>query len=80
MRNTQNRFASAFSIEHSEKHIKALLQPWQLFLLIITGRVHRRQQDGIEYVLTENRVLREKIGKKRILLNDHQRPRLAIKG
>jgi putative transposase len=28
----------------------------------------------------ENRILREKIGKKRILLSDDQRRRLAIKG
>ncbi len=33
-----------------------------------------------EYLLTENRVLREKLGKKRILLNDDQRRRLAVKG
>jgi hypothetical protein len=34
----------------------------------------------IEYLRTENQVLREKIGKKRILLNDDQRRRLAVKG
>ncbi len=67
-------------IAHSEKHVKALLQPWQLFLLILAGWVHRRQQDVIEYLLTENRVLKEKLGKKRILLNDQQRRRLAVKG
>ena len=34
----------------------------------------------IEYLRTENQVLREKHGKKRILLNDDQRQRLAAKG
>jgi len=34
----------------------------------------------IEYLRAENRVLREKLGKKRILLNDDQRRRLAVKG
>ena len=34
----------------------------------------------IEYLRTENQVLREKLGKKRILLNDDQRRRLAVKG
>jgi len=60
--------------------MKALLQPWQLLLLILAGWINRRQQDAIEYLLTENRVLRAKLGKKRILLNDDERRRLAVKG
>jgi hypothetical protein len=58
---------------HPEEDVKAFLPPWQLFLLILAGWVNRQQQDVIEYLLTENRVLREKLGKKRILLNDDQR-------
>jgi len=42
--------------------------------------VNRQQQFVIEYLRTENQVLREKLGKKRILLNDDQRRRLAVKG
>ncbi|MCP4889030.1 MAG: hypothetical protein GY904_20765, partial [Planctomycetaceae bacterium] len=34
----------------------------------------------IEYLRTENAVLKERLGKKRILLNDDQRRRLAVKG
>jgi hypothetical protein len=34
----------------------------------------------IDYLITENQVLKEKLGKKRILLNDDQRRRLAVKG
>jgi len=60
--------------------MKAQLQPWQFWLLILAGWINRRQQDFVEYLLTENRVLREKLGKKRILLNDDQRRRLAVKG
>jgi len=60
--------------------MKALLQPWQLLLLILAGWINRRQQDAIEYLITENRVLREKLGKKQILLTNDQRRRLAIKG
>ena len=60
--------------------MKALLQPWQLLLLILAGRINRRQQDAVEHLLTENRVLRAKLGKKRILLNDDERRRLAVKG
>jgi hypothetical protein len=40
-------------------------------LLILAGWINRRQQDAIDYLLTENQVLREKVGKKRMLLNDY---------
>jgi putative transposase len=56
------------------------LQPWQLYLIILAGWINRQQQEVIEYLLTENQVLKEKLGKKRILLNDDQRRRLAVKG
>ncbi len=56
-----------------------LLTPWQLLLLILASWINRHQQDAIEYLLTENQVLREKLGKRRILLNDDQRRRLAVK-
>jgi hypothetical protein len=51
-----------------------------LLLLILAGWINRSQQDAVEYLLTENRVLREKLGKKRILLNDDQHRQLAVKG
>ena len=57
-----------------------VLKPWQLLLLILSGWINRHQQDAIEYLLTENQVLREKLGKRRILLNDDQRRRLVVKG
>ena len=43
-----------------------VLRPWQLLLLILAGWINRDQQDAIEYLLTENQVLREKLGKHRI--------------
>jgi hypothetical protein len=60
--------------------VKTSLQPWQLLFLVLAGWVNRQQQDAFPYLRTENRILREKLGKKRILLNDDQRRRLAIKG
>lgn len=56
------------------------LQPWQLFLVILAGWVNHQQQEVIEYFRTENQVLKEKLGRKRILLDDDQRRRLAVKG
>jgi hypothetical protein len=57
-----------------------ILHPWQLYFLILDGWVNRQQQTVIDYLRTENQVLREKLGKKRILLNDDQRRRLVVRG
>jgi putative transposase len=57
-----------------------VLQPWQLLFAVLAGWVNRQQQQVIEYLRTENQVLKEKLGKRRILLNDDQRRRLAVKG
>ena len=55
-----------------------ILQPWQLYFVILVGWMNRQQQEVIAYLLAENRVLKEKFGKKRILLDDDQRRRLAV--
>lgn len=57
-----------------------VLQPWNLLLVSLAGWINRHQQNVIEYLRTENQVLKGKLGKKRILLNDDQRRRLAVKG
>ena len=57
-----------------------ILFPWQLYFLIFAGWVNRQQYQVIEYLVTENQVLREQLGPKRLLLNDEQRRRLAVKG
>ena len=57
-----------------------VLSPRQLLLAILAGWVNRQQQQAIEYLRTENIVLRELLGKKRILLTDAQRRRLAARG
>jgi hypothetical protein len=59
--------------------MKFILQPWQLMLIILASWVNRQQQ-VIDYIRTENAVLKENFGKKRILLTDDQRRRLAVKG
>jgi transposase InsO family protein len=48
--------------------------------LFLASQLNREQQRVIEYLHVENQVLREKLGKGRILLNDDQRRRLAVKG
>ena len=49
-------------------------------MTILAGVINQEQQRVIEYLRTENQVLKEKLGKKRILLNDDQRRRLVAKG
>ncbi|MFO1053890.1 MAG: integrase core domain-containing protein [Planctomycetota bacterium] len=55
-------------------------QPLRLLLTAVAGWVHREQAATIEYLLEENRVLREQMGKRRLRLTDDQRRRLAAKG
>ncbi len=52
----------------------------QLLLAILPGWSNRRQQEVIKYLRTENQVLKEKLGNRRILLTDDQRRQLAVKG
>lgn len=56
-----------------------VLQPWQLLVLFLASWINRQQQEVIEYLRTENQVLKEKLGTKRILLNNDQRRRLGVK-
>jgi transposase InsO family protein len=51
----------------------------QFLISILAGWVNRGQQDIIEYLQEENRVLREQLGAERLLFTDVQRRRLAAK-
>jgi hypothetical protein len=57
-----------------------IIQPRHIFLLGLSGWVNCHQQYTIEYLITENQVLKDKLGKKRIPLNDDQHRCLAAKG
>jgi putative transposase len=60
--------------------MRFVLQPFQLCFLILAGWVSRQQQEVIKHLRIENQVLKEKLGKKRILLNNDQRRKLAVSG
>ena len=53
--------------------------PLQLLILTVAGWISRRQQDVIEYLQEEIRVLREQVGDRRLRFTDTQRRRLASK-
>src|SRR5919106_4135912 len=52
----------------------------RLPLVSLAGWINRHQQHLVEYLVEENRVLREQLKGQRICLNDDQRRRLAAKG
>jgi len=54
-----------------------IFTPWRLFLVALAGWMNRQQQQVIQYLREENHILREKLGKKRLVLNDSQRARLS---
>lgn len=68
-----------FQCDGLNKMADSVLRPWKFLLIGMAGWINRSQQDEIEYLQTENKILREVVGRKRILLNDDQRRRLAVK-
>ena len=68
------RFADAYC--HPETPIGFILQSRHLILIILASWVNREQQARIEYLHSEVAVLKEHIGKKRILLTDDHPPDL----
>ena len=52
----------------------------QFLVLTFAGWVNRHQDDLIEYLREENRVLREHLGPRPLRLTDAQRRRLAVRG
>jgi putative transposase len=60
--------------------MSADLYPLQVLLVTLAGWVNRHQQHVIEYLVEENRVLKEQVKGRRLRLTDDQRRRLAAKG
>src|SRR5262245_14466706 len=56
--------------------MRSVWDPFQFFVIAFAGRVNQHQQQLVEYLLEENRVLREQIGSRRMRFNDDQRRRL----
>ena len=59
--------------------MRPALDPFRLLLISLAGWLNQRQQDGIDYLQEENRVLREQLGDKRLRFNNDQRRRLAVR-
>ena len=59
-----------------------MAQIYQLHILIasLAGWMNFRQTEILEYLIEENRVLKEQLEGRALRSNDHQRRRLAVKG
>ena len=55
------------------------LDPFSFLVTSITGWMNQHQHHVINYLIEENRVLREQIGNRRLRFSDSQRRRLAAK-
>jgi putative transposase len=59
--------------------MQLILDPFRFVLISVAGWMNQQQQQAIDYLREENRVLREQLGGRRLRLNDDQRRRLAAK-
>src|SRR5215467_13975709 len=59
--------------------MRAGLDPFSFLVTSVAGWMNQRQQQVIEYLVEENRVLREQLGCRRLRFTDSQRRRIAAK-
>ena len=71
---------SVYSPAFPRYNAAMIWKPWTLFTVAVAGWMSQQQQDVIAYLREENRILREQLGRKRILLSIEQKRRLATKG
>jgi putative transposase len=56
-----------------------LSYPFRFVVVALAGWINQQQREVIDYLQTENRVLREHLGTHRLRFTDDQRVRLAAK-
>ena len=56
-----------------------VIQTFHLLVITLAGWINRQQQAVIEYLIEENRVLKEQLEGQRLRFTDEQRIRLAVK-
>lgn len=59
--------------------MRLTLDPFRLLLICLAGWLNQQQQDAIDYLQEENRVLREQLSGKRLRFSDEQRRCLAVR-
>ena len=64
---------------YSVRTMTHVIQPFHLLVVALAGWLNRHQQAVIEYLMEENRVLKDQLDGKRLRFTDDQRRRLAAK-
>ena len=59
--------------------MSSAIQPFHLLVIAVAGWLNRQQQVVIDYLIEENRVLKEQVEGLRLRFTDEQRMRLAVK-
>jgi putative transposase len=59
--------------------MRTTLDPFSFLVISFAGWINQRQQQVIQYLVEENRVLREQLGDRRLRFSDDQRRRLAAR-
>ena len=59
--------------------MRMTLDPFRLLVISLAGYLNQQQQEVIDHLQEENRVLHEQLGSRRLRLNDDQRRRLAVR-
>ena len=59
--------------------MRLAIDPFRLLLISLAGWLNQQQQDVIDYLQEENRVLRRQPGGQRLRFSDDQRRRLAVR-
>src|SRR5215831_6778309 len=59
--------------------MRTALDPFSFLVTCIAGWMNQHQHRVINYLIEENRVLREQVDRRRLRFNDDQRRRLAVK-
>src|SRR5437773_12576319 len=59
--------------------MRKAFDPFSFLVTCIAGWMNQHQHHVINYLIEENRVLREQIGDRRLRFNDDQRRRLSVK-
>src|SRR3982751_3881822 len=61
------------------REVPKVLDPFRFVLIAVDGWMNQHQQQMVEYLREENRVLREQLGGRRLRFTEEQRRRLAAK-
>ncbi len=56
-----------------------IIQPFHLLVIALAGWLNRHQQPVIDYLIEENRVLKDQLEGQQLRFTDEQRIRLAVK-